>query len=154
MEGNHNGVDRRTKGIQRVIATDGNGAKDDSIQFNIQTAKVWINFAKALAALLVIVGGAVWGGVRYGISSEVHDEIERECEPRGMIDTHVRTVATELVDEFQEIVEDNIADTDIKLQEQHDLGIRLEERQIALQDKMDADKAELIREIRRAGDSQ
>lgn len=145
---------RRAKGIQRVIATDGNGGREDTLQFNVKTARAWVGFTAAVVSLLLVVGGAVMGGVRHGINSEVHGEVEDqikvECEPDGMIDIHVRKVATELVDEFQEIVEDNIAETSAELQEQHDLGIRLEERQIAMEKKIDSDKTDLIREIRSA----
>ncbi len=150
-------VDRRATGVQRVIATNGNGDKDDTLQFNVKTARAWVGFIAAVFSLLLVVGGAVMGGVRWGINAEVGEEvegqIETECEPGGMIDDHVRKVATELVDEFQEIVEDNISDASVERREQHDLGIRLEERQIAMEKKMDSDKADLIREIQRAGDS-
>lgn len=152
MDGN---MDRRATGVQRVITTDGNGEKEDTYQFNVKRARTLVGFATAVVVLLLTVGGAVLGGVRYGISSEVHTEVEgqikHECEPQGMIDLHVKKVATELVDEFQEIVEDNIAEASIERSEQHDLSIRLEERQIAMEKKMVEDKADLIREIQRAG---
>ena len=148
-------LDRRSAGVQRVIVTDGNGGREDTYQFNVKRARALVGFMSAVFTLLLVVGGAVMGGVKYGISSEVHTEVEgaikHECEPDGMIDIHVKKVATELVDEIQEIVEDNIADADIERQEQHDLGIRLEERQIAMEKKMADDKADLIREIQRAG---
>jgi len=153
--GNGNSPERRATGVHRVIATNDNGGKEDTIHFNIKTARAWIGFLSALVGLLLIVGGAVLGGVRFGISSEVHGEVETqievECEPGGMIDDHVKRVATELVDEFQEIVEDDIAETGIKLQEQHDLGIRLEERQIAIDKKVDANQEELLRAIEQSG---
>lgn len=154
--GNGERIDRRATGVQRVIATNGNGDKEDTYQFNVKRARALVGFVAAVAALLLTVGGAVVGGVRYGIGSEVHEEVETkikaECEPNGMIDIHVRTVATELVDEFQEIVEDEIAEADAERQEQHDLGIRLEERQKAIEKNMIADKADLIREIRQRRD--
>ena len=129
-------LDRRSAGVQRVIVTDGNGGREDTYQFNVKRARALVGFMSAVFTLLLVVGGAVMGGVKYGISSEVHTEVEG---------------ATELVDEIQEIVEDNIADADIERQEQHDLGIRLEERQIAMEKKMADDRADLIREIQRAG---
>jgi hypothetical protein len=153
---NDEGIDRRATGMNRVIMTNDNGDRTDTIQINVERAKIMMNFLKALAALLIVIGGAVWGGVRWGISAEVHSEVETaiadECAPGGKIDTHVKKVAAELVDEFQEIVEDDIATASIERQIQHDLGIRLEERQIALTEKMAEDKADLIREIRRVGD--
>ena len=150
---NEDRIDRRATGVQRVIATNGNGDKDDTIQVNVKTIKGVFAALTAVVVFLLTVGGAVWGGVRWGIGSEVHSEIEAECEPNGMIDTHVRKVATELVDEFQLIVEDNIADADAERQAQHDLGIRLEERQIAMEKKATTDKADLIREIQQHRDA-
>ncbi len=154
--GNGDRVDRRAEGVRRVIATNGNGDQDDSIQVNVKTIKGVFAALTAIVVFLLTVGGAVWGGVRWGIGSEVHGEVEEqikiECEPSGMIDVHVRKVATELVDEFQEIVEDNIADADAERQAQHDLGIRLEERQIAMEKKAVNDKADLIREIQQRRD--
>lgn len=143
-------IDRRATGVQRVIATNGNGDRDDTIQVNVKTIRGVFAALTAVVVFLLTVGGAVWGGVRWGIGSEVHSEIERECEPSGMIDNHVRTVATELVDEFQAIVEVEIAEASVERQEQHDLGIRLEERQIAMEKQRTEDKDDLIREIQRA----
>jgi hypothetical protein len=118
MDGDYEGVDRRAQGVQRVIAIDGNGGKDDSIRVNVQTAKVWINLLKALAALLVIVGGAVWGGVRYGISSEVHGEVEgqikHECQEGGKIDVHVRQISEEFMEEVQGVLQDDLDDLDVR----------------------------------------
>lgn len=152
MGNGNDGVDRRARGITRSIATDGNGGKDDRLIVNVKTIKGVFAALTAIVVFLLTVGGAVMGGVKYGVSSEVHDEIERECEPSGMIDKHVRTVATELVDEFQEIVEDSISEADTERQEQRERSIRLEQRQIFIQEKMEDDKADLIREIQRAGD--
>ena len=116
---------------------------------------MWMQAIKVFVALVILIAGAMWGAVRFGVSSEVHSEVETaikaECEHGGMIDDHVTKVAGELVDEFQAIIEDEIVEADRERQEQHDLGIRLEERQIALQQKMAEDKADLIREIQRAG---
>jgi hypothetical protein len=152
MEGNANRQgDRRSQGITRTIAVDGNGGKDDRLVINVKTIRGVFAALTAIVVFLLTVGGAVMGGVKYGIGSEVHEEIERECEPQGMIDKHVRTVATELVDEFQLIVEDNIADASVERQEQRERSIRLEQRQIFIQEKMDDDKEDLIREIQRAG---
>ncbi len=152
---NDDRIDRRATGVQRVIATNGNGDKDDTLQFNVKTARAGIGLLSAVVSLLLLIGGIAWTAVRYGVGAEVHHEVEEkirvECEPDGMIDVHVKKVATELVDEFQEIVEDNIADASTERREQRDLGIRLEERQIAMEKKMDSDKEDLIREIQRAG---
>jgi hypothetical protein len=104
-----------------VIVTNGNGDKEETIQVNVERAKVWINLLKALAALLVIVGGAVWGGVRYGINSEVHGEVEEqikhECEEGGKVDVHVRQISEEFMEEVQGVLQDDLDDQDQRLRE-------------------------------------
>ena len=96
-------IDRRATGVQRVIATNGNGDRDDTIQFNIKTARAGLGLVSAVISLLLLIGGIAWTAVRYGVGAEVHAEvetaIEEECEHNGMIDNHVRAVATELVDD-------------------------------------------------------
>jgi len=141
---NRERIDRRAEGIRRVIATDGNGGKTDTIQFNVERAKVIVNFLKALVALLIIVGGGVWGGVTFGIRTEVHGEVEEqikvECEPKGMIDTHVRLISEEYMDEVQEVLQGDLEDLDERVGE-------MEQTQSGLKGSVDTLISDNVRNI-------
>jgi hypothetical protein len=119
MGNDRRGTGKPEAGVNRVITTDGNGGKTDTIQFNIARAKVMVNFAKALVALLIIVGGAVWGGVRWGINAEVHSEVETAiadgCAPGGKINMHVRHISEEYMDEVQGVLQDDLDNLDDEL---------------------------------------
>ena len=154
MEGNSGFEDRRKTGVHRVRATNGNGGEFDVYTATASRVKVW---AGAIIAVLTVVG-MVFAATRIGVGIEVHDAIEAECEPGMVIDRAIDAKADEFLEEVQGVIQDDMDDWDnkfkeqaVQMQEQNERGIRLEERQTAIQRKMDTDKAELIREIRRAG---
>jgi uncharacterized protein YoxC len=112
-------IDRRAAGVQKVIITDGNGGKQETIQVNVEKAQVWINFLKAFAALVIVVAGAMWGAVRWGVSYEVHEEVEtameEEMKPGGKIDRHMHAISMEAIEEVQGVLQDDLDYQDRRL---------------------------------------
>jgi hypothetical protein len=115
-------IERRAAGVQKVIATDGNGGREVSYSFNVEKAKVWVGFVGACVALIIAVIGAVWAGVQFGIGAEVHDEVQHECRPGGIIDNHVQQVAIEAVEEFQGVIQDDLDVYDRRLKDIEQMG--------------------------------
>lgn len=117
--GDEKRLDRRATGVQKVIASDGNGGREVRYQFNIQRAKTWVGFIGAVFTLMLAIGGAVWGGLTFGIGHQIDEGVEagilKECSPGGKIDYHITKTAEELVDEFQELVADDLAEKGEKL---------------------------------------
>ena len=110
--------------------------------------KTWISLLLAVGALAAMVFGAV----RFGVGYEIHQVIDTEVTPpNGSIYKQIERTSTEVVEEIQGVIQDDLDVLDESVKEEHDRIIRIEERQIAIQQKMEADKADLIREIRRAG---
>lgn len=150
--------DRRATGVQRVVFSNGNGEKDEMYSVNMTKAKTWLGMlATALTVLGTVIGG-VWAGVQFGISSEVHDTVEAESQPGGQIYQVVEDKAEEAIEEVQGVFQDDLDafEKELKefkgeLKETHDLGIRLEERQIAIQADVDEKHQELLRAIREGG---
>jgi hypothetical protein len=91
---------------------DGNGDKEDTLQFNVKTARAWVGFIAAVFSLAVAIAGAVWAGVQFGITGEVHEQIGVECEPDGMIDRHVQRISKEYMEEVQGVIQDDLDDFD------------------------------------------
>jgi hypothetical protein len=112
-------LDRRATGVQKVVASDGNGGREVRYQFNIQRAKTWVGFVGTVFTLMLAIGGAVWGGLTFGIGHQIDEGVEagivKECFPGGKIDYHISKTAEALVDEFQEIVADDLAEKGEKL---------------------------------------
>jgi hypothetical protein len=110
--GNADRMERRATGVHTVTMTDGNGSKTEMVQVNVEKAQMWINFLKAFAALILVVGGAVWGGVKWGIHSEVHEEVETAMEtemgPGGKIDLHMHEISQEAIEEVQGVIQDDL----------------------------------------------
>lgn len=111
--------------------------------------KTWVGLLLSLCAL----GGIVFGAVRFGVGIEVHNVIDKEVRPPdGVIYEQIEKTSTEVIEEIQGVIQDDLDVLEGKVAEEHDRIIRIEERQIAIQRKMEEDKQDLIREIRRAGD--
>lgn len=145
-------------GVHRSVATDGNGGRDDRLTINVKTIRGIFAALTAVVLFAVTVTGAVWGGIRFGIGTEVSDIVEAECMPGGHIDVHVRTISEEYMDEVQGVLQDDLDGFDEQLVVEHDRGIRMEERQIAIirrqltiDQKVDANQLELLRAIRQNG---
>ena len=117
--------------------------------------KVW---ATAITAVLVLFG-MVFAAARLARDVEIQNAIQEECEPpSGHIYREIESRSEMFLEEVQGVIQDDLdvfdgrfEKLDAEMKAQHDLGIRLEMKQIAIEDKMDDDKEDLIREIRRAG---
>lgn len=157
--GNANGIDRRAVGVHTVKMTDGNGDKQEMIQVNVEKAKVWVNFLKAFVALIIVVAGAVWGGVKWGISSEVHQEVEtameEEMKAGGKIDMHLHEISRDAVEEVQGMIQDDLDYQDRRLDrlEIDVLAIKGGVESIQQQQQRNADEIKLLleRAIREGG---
>lgn len=141
--------DRRQEGIKRVSFSDGNGGTTDIYTMTASKVKTWVGLLISVGTLLAMVFAAT----RFGVGIEAHKVIDTELEPpNGAIHIGIVKTATETVEEIQGVIQDDLDVLETRITEEHDRIIRIEERQIAIQRKMEADKQDLIREIRRAGD--
>ena len=148
--------DRRKTGINRVLISNGNGEKIDIITMTASRIKVW---AGALIAMLT-VAGMVYAAARYGVGFEIKEVIGEECQPpAGMIYREIESRSQLFLEEIQGVIQDDLDVFDDRfekqegeLKEQHELGIRLEERQIAMDEKIDDKHTEVLRAIRQTRD--
>jgi hypothetical protein len=112
-------IDRRATGAQRVIIPDGNGGKVEFFQVNIGRAQMWLNACKAFIALILVIAGAMWGAVRFGVQSEVHQEVEavfaEEMKPGGDVDRHMHEISQEAIEEVQGVIQDDFDYQDRRL---------------------------------------
>jgi hypothetical protein len=140
--------ERRQEGVTRARYSDGNGGHSDVYTMTIKRVKALVGLLIALFTL----AGMVFAAVRFGVGIEVHQVIDQEVKPPdGAIYEQIEKTSTEVIEEIQGVIQDDLDVLEGKVAEEHDRIIRIEERQIAIQHKMEEDKAELIREIRRAG---
>lgn len=134
--------------MNRVKISDGNGGEVDVYTMTANRIRVW---GAAIIAILTI-GGMVFAAARFGVGVEVHQAIQAEATlETGAIHREIHRCAEEYMDEVVDMIQEDMTLFDGRLQEQHDLGIRLEERQIAITQQVNDNQQELIREIRRAG---
>lgn len=141
-------TERRHEGVSRVQFSDGNGGTTDVYTMTIKRIKAIVGLLIALGTLSAMVFAAA----RFGVGIEVHQVIEREVKPPdGEIYRQIEQTSTEVIEEIQGVIQDDLDVLEGKVAEEHDRIIRIEERQIAIQKKMAEDKEDLIQEIRRAG---
>lgn len=141
-------VERRKPGVTRVRISDGNGGSSDVYTMTADRVKTWLGLLLSICAL----GGIVFGAVRFGVSIEIHKVIDNEIKaPHGTIYKQIEQTSTEVIEEIQGVIQDDLDSLEKKIEDEHDRVIRIEERQISIQQKMQQDKQELIQEIRRAG---
>ena len=141
-------IDRRKTGVNRVQLQDGNGGKLDVYTMTANRIKVW---AVTLAAVLTVCG-MVFAAARFGVGIEIHQAIKKECDPPdGEIYREIEVRSKEFLEEFQGVFQDDLDVFDGEQREQGKAIARIETKQIALEEKMDDDKEDLIREIRLAG---
>ncbi len=142
--------DRRRTGVNRVRILDGNGGKLDVYTLTAQRFRVW--FGCVIAILTVC--GMVFTAARFGVGVEIHQAIEAEAvEETGVIHREIRRCTEEYIDEVVEVIQDDMALFETQQQQQNELGIRLEERQIALISKVDGQHLAVIQAIQDAGNS-
>lgn len=147
--------DRRKTGVNRVLISDGNGGELDVYTMTAQRLRVWAGAAVAVLA----VCGMVFSAARFGVGVEVHHAIEEEATlEAGAIHREIHRCTEEYMDEIVEVIQEDmeIFDEQLSVQrgqlsDQHDLGIRLEERQIALDKKVDGQHVAVMQAIRDAG---
>jgi len=140
--------ERRSEGLTRARYSDGNGGHSDVYTMTIKRVKAFVGLLIALFTL----AGMVFAAVRFGVGIEVKQVIDEEVKPPdGAIYEQIEKTSTEVIEEVQGVIQDDLDFLEGKVAEEHDRIIRIEERQIAIQQKMEEDKSELIREIRRAG---
>ena len=151
------GTGKPAAGVQKLVASDGNGGREVTYQFNIQRAKTWVGFLAGVVTLMLAISGAVWGGLTFGIGHQIEEGVEagivKECAPGGKIDYHITKVASEVVDEFQEIVADDLADKGKKLdllEEGQILAVRKIES-LSVQQERNADELKML--VQRAIDN-
>ena len=147
---NDNRIDRRATGVQKVVARDGNGGQEQTYQFSVTKAKTWLGFLATLAGLISVVVAGVWGGVQFGIGSEVVERIKVECSEGGMIDGHIQRTAYEMGEEIQGVIQDDLDVLDSRLLEQRDRGIRVEQSVLDLTGQVDENQDEIMRMLRAA----
>lgn len=141
-------TDRRATGVNRVQFDDGNGGSYDVYSMTANRVKVIAGAAISVLTLL----GMIFAATRLGMGIEMKGVIEAETKPTdGIIYKAIEDQSEEFLEEVQAVIQDDLDVLEGQVQAEHDKLIRIEERQIAIQEKMDEDKAELIREIRRAG---
>ncbi len=147
--------DRRKTGVNRVLISDGNGGKLDVYTATASRIKVW---ASAIGSIFFVLGLA-FGAARLGVGFEIHQAIDEECDPpNGVIYKEIESMSKEFLEEVQAVLQDDLDVFDERfekqeadLKAQHEIVIRLDERQIAMEKARIEDKDDLIREIRRAG---
>ena len=140
--------ERRQEGVNRVRFSDGNGGTTDVYTMTANRVKVWVSLLISIGTLMAMVFAAT----RFGVGIEIHKVVDEEVTPpEGVIYKQIEKTSTEVIEEIQGVIQDDLDVLDERIAEEHDRIIRIEERQISIQRKMEEDKAELIREIRRAG---
>ena len=141
--------DRRRTGVNRVQMADGSGRRIDVYTATMGRIRVWFGAAIAVCTLL----GMIFAATRCGLGVEIYQQIKKESEPpAGVIYEQIEQTSREFIEEVQGVIQDDLDYFDREMRSQHDLSIRLEERQIAMEKKAADDKTDLIREIRRAGE--
>ena len=142
-------IDRRKTGVNRVVSTDGNGG--ETVAYNLTAT-----WGKAQTVLgVLIAAGTILGGVfiaaRVGVQIEVKDAIKVEAQDeKGVIHQEIHACVEEVVEEVQAVFQDDLDVFDGEQREQGKAIARVEVQQKALDEKMDDNKEDLIREIRLA----
>lgn len=144
--------DRRSTGVTRTVASDGNGSKYHVISYSWGITQTILAGMIALATIV----GAVWAAARTGIRVEVKDVIESECNnPAGVIHRQMHEIAKETTSETEAALKRDMGEVKAQLQKSDDdlkdmkeVATRLDERQQALITKVDAQHREVIEELR------
>lgn len=143
-------TERRQEGVNRVRFSDGNGGTTDVYTMTANRIKVWVSLLVSVGALLTMVFAAT----RFGVGIEIHKVVDEEVlPPDGVIYKQIEKTSTEVVEEIQGVIQDDLDVLDKNITEEHDRVIRIEERQIAIQRKMEQDKEDILRAIRAQGGS-
>jgi hypothetical protein len=147
MEGDRPLVDRRQRGVQTTKISDGNGGQLDLVSI------AWSKFKIIGSGIIILASlvGAVFGAVRLGVATEVHQQIDREANDKNgsirlqmekCIEAHEKVVDEKFDEEFEKL--------DTRMREQKLVGVRTEEQLRALDRKVDANQQELLRAIQQS----
>jgi len=78
--------DDRRESSSRVEFSDGNGGTTVVYSFSVKR----VNAIAGLIVSLIIIGGVVFGAVRFGVETAVHKEFEHQlAEPRSDLNRHI-----------------------------------------------------------------
>ena len=145
-------MERRETGVHSVVIQNGSDRPVSSYQVNVTKARTWVGLISAVIGLAIMIGGMVWAGVKFGVKSEIHSQIEVECDPDGMIHEEIEQTSMEFIEEVQGVIQDDLDFMDRRLNTVEDTGIRLETGQHAIADQQTRNQAELKMLIQRAID--
>jgi hypothetical protein len=143
-------MDRRKTGVHSVVIQGGSDEPVASYQVNVTRARAWVGLVSAIIALAILIGGMVLAGVKFGVTTQVKEIIEVECDPQGMIDDHIQQTAYEMGEEIQGVIQDDLDYMDGRLDKVEDRGLELKMGQDAIADQQARDQAELKMLIQRA----
>jgi hypothetical protein len=145
-------MERRRTGVHSVVIQGGNDRPVSSYQVSVTKARAWVGLVSAIIGLAIMIGGLVLAGVKFGVTTQVKDIIEVECDPDGMIHEEIEQTSMEFIEEVQGVIQDDLDYMDGRLDKVEDTGIRLEAGQFAIADQQNRNQAELKMLIQRAID--
>ena len=137
--------ERRATGVQKVVASDGNGGKAVSYHWSATRAKTWVGVTGAAFTLLLTVAGAIWMGLQFGIHLEAHEVIVEECGPDGIITDRVEDIVMDVAEEVQGVMQDDLDDFDIRLRDIEVLGNELKTGQSVAVEQAEAQAQQITR---------
>ncbi len=140
-------MDRRQTGVHEVRLPDGT-----SYQANVTKVRAWVGLVSAIITLSVLVGGMVLAGVKFGVTTQVKEIIEVECDPEGMIYEEIEQTSMEFIEEVQGVIQDDLDYMDNRLDAVEVTGLELKMGQSSIADQQERDQAELKMLIQRAID--
>ena len=140
-------MDPSNTGVHEVRLPDGT-----SYQATVTKVRAWVGVVSAIITLAVLIGGLVLAGVKFGVTTQVEEIIEVECDPEGMIDDHIQQTAYEMGEEIQGVIQDDLDYMDNRLDKVEDRGLELKMGQDSIAEQQDRNQAELKMLIQRAID--
>lgn len=139
-------ADRRKTGVHRTMISDGNGGYLDLVTVTANRVKVIAGSAVAVLSLAALVFGAV----RVGVSTEVHQQIdESAANENGAIHLQIDRCATQHAAEMQERLDEELEAVEAEIDRVGDLGEDLRTKQEAMSEQIDRNHDEIMRMLRR-----
>jgi len=141
--------DRRRTGVNHVVVTDDNGGTMKIVTATAKTGQLVIGFLLGLAALF----GVIMGGVKWGANIQIEDQVEEmAADEHSGLHREMVDIAEIEAETVAGAVQDDLDIFEMEQKKQGETIIRMEERQIGFEKKMDDDKRDIINEIRRNRD--
>ena len=133
--------ERRASGLHKTIFSDDKGNKIETYHFSANKASTWVGLIVGVAAIISIVFGAV----RFGVGVEVKDIIRLEVQDEnGVIRREMKECAEEVVAKRVARIQADLTDVENQVKTNTHLNVRLEERQIAMDKKIDQQHRETL----------